>query len=418
MSSRASTADSQAPHSTPLKRKRDKTTDGAVREESYFLDEQAMQRAADLLTQGKWINDDCINTVLEAFNPDPKAWYVSSTHLMPLGEHSDTASPKRKDLLVNPPGKLLLPLHLSSMSHWVLAVFDRKRNHCLVFDPMGSKKCNESASKIVQDFLRRHGLWQGEMAMDCNPFPSVRQTDSVNCGVFVLAVALHLLHGRTVENVTPRLWRELLASYFITKGEPPREWLASHLASTAKSADSEWTQKTTIEQKIEDAEKLSAATSGLKACTEEVRFLLELTDTQVPVLEEREEQRSKLKNIRAWCAGMPECADRLMTGAVAACKEKTTMELRALPRMIEGGVGQLRQIRKSCVRAIDECERVASTLERRRNDVREKAMDAYHDFAAKLAALEQRDMPSQTFRHRPSGLQKSILDVKQSPSRM
>lgn len=426
MSSRASTtesprvcaADSQAPHSTPLKRKRDKTSDVALMEESSFLDEQAMQRAADLLTQGKWINDDCINTVLEAFNPDPKAWYVSSTHLMPLGEHSDTASPKRKDLLLNPPGKLLLPLHLPSMSHWVLAVFDRKRNHCLVFDPMGSKKCSELASKIVQDFLRRHSLWEGEMAMDCDPFPSVRQADGVNCGVFVLAVALHLLHGRMVESVTPRLWRELLAAYFITKGEPPREWLSNHLTSTAKSADSKWTQTTTIEQKIEDAERMSATTAGLKACTEEVRLLLDLTDAQVLVLEKREEQRSRLINMRTWCTGMPEYADRLMTGAVAACKEKTTMELRALPRMIKGGVGQLRQVRKSCIRAIEDCERVASTLERRRNDVREKAMNAYHDFASKLAALEKRDTPSQTFRHRSSGLQKSISDVKQSPSRM
>lgn len=389
MSSRASTTDSHAPQLTPLKRKRDKTIDGAVKEESYFLDEQAMPRVADLLTQGKWINDDCINSVLEAFNPDPTAWYVSTTHLMPLGEHQETASPKKKDLLVNPPRKLLLPLHLPSMSHWALAVFDRKHNFCLVFDPMGSKKCGELASRIVQDFLRRHGLWQGEMAMDYDPFPSVRQTDSVNCGIFVLAVALHLLHSRTVETVTPRLWRELLTAYFVTKSEPTHEWLTGHLASTAKSAESEWTQHTTIELKIEDAERMSVATSEVKACTEEIRLLRELTDVQVSILENREEQRSNLINMRVWCAGMPESADRLMKGVVAARKEKTTAELRALPRMIKGGVRQLRQVRNGCARAIDECERASSTLERKRDDIRQKAMDAYQDFASKLAALEK-----------------------------
>lgn len=393
MSSRASTTDSQAHQSTPLKRKREKPiivpNDGALKEEPYFLDDQAMQRAADLLTQDKWINDDCINKVLEVFNPDPVAWYVASTHLVLYGENPETVSPKQKDLLVDSPRKLLFPLHMPNMSHWALAVFDRKRNRCLVFDPMGSKKCNEQASKIVQGFLKRHGLWEGEMVMDCDPFPSVRQTDSTNCGIFVLAVALHLLHGRTVETVTPKLWRELLAAYFFTKSEPPREWITSYLASTANSADSEWTQNTAIERKIEDAERMSAATSDVKACTEEIRLLLELVDVQVPILEKREEQRSKLINIRMWCVGMPECADRLTRGVITSYKEKTTAELRALPKMVKGGVRQLRIVRKSCTGAINDCEQVGSTLERRRNDLREKAMKAYHDFASKLAALEK-----------------------------
>lgn len=393
MSSRASTTDSQAQQSTPLKRKREKPiivpNDGALKEEPYFLDDQAMQRVAELLTQDKWINDDCINKVLEVFNPDPEAWYVASTHLVLHGEHPETVSTKQKDLLVDPPRKLLFPLHLSNMSHWALAVFDRKGNRCLVFDPMGSKKCNELASKMVQGFLKRHGLWDGEVVMDCDPFPSVRQTDSINCGIFVLAVALHLLHGRAVETITPKLWRELLAAYFTTKSEPPREWITSYLASTAKSADSEWTQNTAIERKIEDAERMSAATSDVKARTEEIRLLLELVDVQVPILEKREEQRSELINIRMWCVGMPECADRLTRGVITAYKEKTTAELRALPKMVKGGVRQLRIVRKGCARAIDDCEQVGSTLERRRNDLREKAMKAYHDFASKLAALEK-----------------------------
>lgn len=393
MSSRASTTDSQAQQSTPLKRKREKPiivpSDCALKEEPYFLDDQAMQRVAELLTQDKWINDDCINKVLEVFNPDPAAWYVASTHLVLHGEHPETVSPKQKDLLVDPPRKLLFPLHLSNMSHWALAVFDRKGNRCLVFDPMGSKKCNELASKMVQGFLKRHGLWDGEVVMNCDPFPSVRQTDSVNCGIFVLVVALHLLHGRAVETITPKLWREFLAAYFTTKSEPPREWITSYLASTAKSADSEWTQNTAIERKIEDAERMSATTSDVKARTEEIRLLLELVDVQVPILEKREEQRSELINIRMWCVGMPECADRLTRGVITAYKEKTTAELRALPKMVKGGVRQLRIVRKGCARAIDDCEQVGSTLERRRNDLREKAMKAYHDFASKLAALEK-----------------------------
>ena len=114
MSSRASTTGPQTPPSL-LKCKRDaeKATipnDALVKEEQYFLDPQAMQRAADLLARDQWINDDCINQVLEVFNPDPTAWYVATTHLVSSGDHSETAMSKQKDFLSNPPRKLLLPL--------------------------------------------------------------------------------------------------------------------------------------------------------------------------------------------------------------------------------------------------------------------------------------------------------------------
>jgi hypothetical protein len=86
---------------------------------------------------------------------------------------------------------------------------------------------------------------------------------------------------------------------------------------------------------------------------------------------------------------MHECADRLMRGAITAYREKTTAELRALPKMVKGGVRQLQIVRSSCARAIDDCEQVVSTLERRENNLREKVMEAYHDVTSKLAALEK-----------------------------
>jgi hypothetical protein len=57
--------------------------------------------------------------------------------------------------------------------------------------------------------------------------------------------------------------------------------------------------------------------------------------------------------------------------------------------MVKGGVRQLQTVRNSCARAIDNCEQVVSTLERRENDLREKVMEAYHDVTSKLVALEK-----------------------------
>jgi hypothetical protein len=162
MSSRVSTTESQSPQSTPLKRKRDKAivipNDGVMEEEPYFLDDQSMQRVTDLLIQDKPINDDCINRVLEISNPDPTDWYVASTHLIPPGDHYETASPKHKDFLSNPSRRLLIPLHLPSMSHWLLVTFDRKHKRCLVYDPLGSRRYIELALRTVQKFLNGHGL--------------------------------------------------------------------------------------------------------------------------------------------------------------------------------------------------------------------------------------------------------------------
>jgi hypothetical protein len=389
MSSRASTTES----TTPLKRKREKpvviTNDAPLKEEQYFLDDQAMQRVADLLTQGEWINDDCIDKVLEAFNPDPAAWYVASTHLVSAGDRSETAVSKPKDFLHNPPRKLLFPLHLPSMSHWTLVVLDREHKRCLVYDPMGSKKCNELASSTVQKFLSGHGLWDVDVTIETDPFPSVRQTDSINCGIFVIVVGLHLLHARPVESITPRLWRELLAAYFCNKSEPPRKWITSYLASIMKSTDCERTQATTIERKIEDAEAVRVAASHVTACVEEVRLLLELVDVQTPTLEKRERERNKLIEMRRWCLGMPAFADRFTKGVITARGDLTVTQLKAMPRLVRGGVRQLQVLRNSCSSAIKDCEKVSLTLEQRRNDRRNEAMDAYHEFGLKLAVLEK-----------------------------
>jgi hypothetical protein len=227
------------------------------------------------------------------------------------------------------------------------------------------------------------------VTIDSDPFPPVRQVDGVNCGIFVIAVGLHLLHDRPVKPVTPKLWRELLTSYFCTKSEPPRGWITTYLANTTEPADTERAPTTTIERKIEDAEAVSMAISDVKGCIEEIRLLLDLVDVQISKLEGREQERNKLIEMRKWCLSMPAFADRFTKGVVAVRGDLTTTQLKSLPRMIKGGVRQLRILKKSCSRAVNDGELVSSTLEQRRNDLRDKAMVAYHAFGSKLASLDK-----------------------------
>lgn len=111
---------------------------------------------------------------------------------------------------------------------------------------------------MVRGFLERHDLLPRDVTVDLDPFPSVRQSDDVNCGVFVIATALYLLHDKVIERVTPGLWRELLAAFFSTKCEPPRGWIENHLASIRELARSGRAQKTTVESILEDV-KVSRA---------------------------------------------------------------------------------------------------------------------------------------------------------------
>ena len=331
MSSRASTTDPQTPQTLKRKRESEKPikNDNPVKEEHYFLDDQAMKRAADLLAQDQWINDDCINQVLEVFNPDPTTWYVANTHLVLSVDRSETAMSKRKDFLSIAPRKLLFPVHLPSMSHWTLVVYDRKHKRCLVYDPMGNRKCNELALNIVQRFLGSRGLWDEEAIIEKNPFPSVRQNDSINCGIFIIAVGLLVLHDRPVETITPKLGRGLLAEYFCNKSDPPREWITSYLASITKPTDCKSPQAATIERKIYDANVVSVAVSHVTACIEEIRLLLELSDVQASTLEKRQHECNKLTEMREWSSSMPSSADEFLKGIITAQRKLAEERLNA-----------------------------------------------------------------------------------------
>ncbi|GAB7336887.1 hypothetical protein MBLNU13_g00807t1 [Cladosporium sp. NU13] len=392
MSSRAPTTDPQTPQTLKRKRELDKAiikNDGPIKEEHYFLDDQAMQRAADLLAQDQWINDDCINQVLEVFNPDPTTWYVATTHLVSSVDRSETAVSKHKDFLSNPPRKLLFPVHLPSMSHWTLVTYDRKHKRCLVYDPMGNRKCNELALNIVQRFLGSRGLWDEEAVIEKNPFPSVRQNDSINCGSFIIAVGLHLLHDRPVEAITPKLWRGILAAYFCNKSDPPRAWITSYLASITKPTDCKSPQAATMERKMYDANAVSVAVSHVTACIEEIRLLLELSDVQASILEKRQQERNKLIEMCKWFVSMPSSADEFTECFITARKKLTEDQLKAMPRLVRGGAGQLEVLRQSCLSAVSECKKVSSMLDQRKTDLHNEAMEAYQRFGSQLAALKK-----------------------------
>ena len=347
----------------------------------HFLADQAMREAFNSLTQQRWINDDCINALLEAFNPDPSLWYIASTHLV---KQTDNTILSRFEDVGSLPRKLMFPVHLPSTSHWTLAVFDRRDKRCIIYDPKGP---SEMAWEMVRRFLKRQNLLPRDATVDIDPFPNVRQHDDINCGVFVIATALHLLQDKAIERVTPELWRELLASFFSTTDEQPCAWMDSRVAAAEKSTESEKAIRVAIESNLRDVKIMDATSSDFKAYAEELRLLLAMAEAQIEVLETREQRRSKLVSMCDWFSSMPDFVDGIVRQEIFHQREDAIKQLVMLSRVPSGGNKQLQTLKDSCARKADDCDRVASNLKRRRKDLIHVVMASYVDIGRRLKAL-------------------------------
>jgi hypothetical protein len=347
----------------------------------HFLADQAMREAFNSLTQQKWINDDCIIALLEAFNPDPSLWYIASTHL--VKQTDNTILSRFKDV-GSLPRKLMFPLHLPSTSHWTLAVFDRIDKRCIIYDPKGP---SEMAWEMVRRFLKRQNLLPRDATVDIDPFPNVRQHDDINCGVFVIATALHLLQDKAIERVTPGLWRELLASFFSTTGEQPCAWMDSRVAAAEMSTESEKAIRVAMERNLRDVKIMDATSSDFKAYTEEVRLLLAMAESQMKVLETRDQRRSKLVSTCDWFSNMPDFVDGIVRQEIFHQRKDAIKQLIMLPKVPSGGIKQLQTLKDSCARKVDDCDRVASNLKRRRKDSIHVVMASYADIGRRLKRL-------------------------------
>lgn len=221
--------------------------------------------------------------------------------------------------MANLPKKLMIPLHLSSVSHWVLAAYDMACRRCIVYDPMANRKYIEHTLKIVHVLPKKHGLWKGEGTTEVDHFPpSMRQTDGNNCGIFVIAAALSLFNDTPIQSFTPDLWRDLLAAYFCTKDEPPRESISPRFTDILKSAELDQDDGSSTDKATRDVKYITEASSRASAYAEEARLLMKITDTRLERLKMQEEGRERLLKLVAWYAQKPDCVNDLTNGIIAA----------------------------------------------------------------------------------------------------
>lgn len=290
--------------------------------------------------------------------------------------------------VANSPKMLLFPLHITSVGHWTLVIYDRTTRTSFSFDAKGSKPAAEVSWSTVNSFLVRRGILQGQASVHLDPFPFMRQTDNIDCGIYVVVIALYTLHEKPVDRISAKLWRGLLAGFFPSRGESSHERITRHLGDFTKSTESEIAMQGRdlgLECNMIDAETISKAKFDVQSYAKQSRLLLAMIETQL----RKEELRQKLKKEKVWCSAMPEDVDRFLREIINVRKEDITHQLAKLSEQLNLYSPQLKSLKESCSAIIKECDSTTLDLEKRRQILIGMVTTNYLGLGKQLAALYQ-----------------------------
>ena len=348
------------------------------------LPDQSLQPTPDSVKHDEWTEDDCIDALLQSFNPDPSTWFIAPTLMFRVGSTVNTVLLELR-VMETLPKMMLFPMRGVGASHWTLAVFDRVRAHCLVFDAGGSQSVTRQVWATVEPFLRQSEMLQGEASAELDPFPSVRRSEDIDYGIYVMIVALHKLHGKPVDRVSPRLWRSLLAGFFHSREETSQERLNRFFADVTQFTRSEMTQHVGIEQNVKDAEALDTAKRDAQLYAQEAKFLLAITESQL----QKEDRRKELAVVYKWLLMKPGNADEVVSNLVDLQQNHIVSQVEELPEIPGWCRKQLHMLKGNCSRAVVECERASLALEARRKALVEKAASRHRLLGLELVSLYQ-----------------------------
>jgi hypothetical protein len=218
--------------------------------------------------------------------------------------------------------------------------------------------------------------------MELYPFASTLPNEGVSSGIHLIVAALHKLHERPIESVSPKLWRGLLAGFFPDGRDLPRARFDRLLADLTKLTCSEENEDVGIEQNIEDAESLHVIQTTVQSYAGQARLLLHMTEAQL----RSREKRRKLAEFHEWLLAKPPDTDIFMD-EVAALRTNVVSQLDTLPEISEWCERQLRSIETSCQHAVQVCEQATTALEARREAIVQTAGAKHKRLGVKLMAL-------------------------------
>ncbi|KAK2053092.1 hypothetical protein LY76DRAFT_296157 [Colletotrichum caudatum] len=174
---------------------------------------------ADILDEGRMIEGRWLNDTLGRVCTCTGAYLVDSLESVSMVSGDYVAKSAIRQA-IGSKSPILLPIF--ARNHWALAVFERGRiamqdpalSSVLLYDSLPSVGIRADASAQVAAFIR-HYLPGTPDHLYSNPVPmfSPKQTNGIDCGVFVFAFGMHAVARWPLRaQLDPRLWRRIMAA--------------------------------------------------------------------------------------------------------------------------------------------------------------------------------------------------------------
>jgi len=126
-------------------------------------------------------------------------WYYNNTNLPTLPQTGD----------------VYIPVHMGG-EHWGLAYLDITQHRIVWLDSLeGLYVGRQQAIEMLRRFINQHSHLNDNIVWEDTPIHSIQQTNSFDCGIFVIENGLALMNGETrAENINALASRRRLAETF------------------------------------------------------------------------------------------------------------------------------------------------------------------------------------------------------------
>lgn len=166
----------------------------------------SLQSPAESLRPGNPVSSDVINRIFKTLNPDPSTIHVLDCLCV------DTSAPRnnlKKSFSLPPNTRLLvIPLHHKNVEHWTLGLADLKAARIEHYDSLELETVAHVAAEALLDLMAAQGRADctltyavsrhvmsvhGQTANGVLKHLPQKQTGTSDCGVYILAYALHVM---------------------------------------------------------------------------------------------------------------------------------------------------------------------------------------------------------------------------------
>ncbi|KAF2160072.1 hypothetical protein M409DRAFT_29517 [Zasmidium cellare ATCC 36951] len=268
--------------------------------------ETSLAYAIHSCSDGQWMSSTAIFDILDAFNPDPDRIVIVESGFLDVDRPAVATQISRVRQFTSTHTILIVPLYVPH-NHWSVAIFLFDVHTVVLYDPLRKDRVCQKARQVVEHFVDSDFIkfrtddgiqWEIE-----DNQAGLRQTNTLDCGVYTIIVALATAADRDLpREVCPALWRRAFRECLRALGryvpsEDSRTWEGCWKEVVSSVPAFQPRTITSLEELIDftknaiDEERISLAQQieHAKTLVQECLLILELAEApiahQEPMLE-------------------------------------------------------------------------------------------------------------------------------------